>query len=111
MKFLLLILGSLTSIAGPMEDNFGVSARNRALGGAGISIAEDYSATFYNPSLLAKCRGSRLSLEYDYIHTGLQYSEPVTQLENYNGMNLGFCLKPLNQVGIGMYSNFSMGPI
>ncbi len=111
MKFLLLILCSLTAIAGPMEDTFGVGARNRALGGAGVSIAEDYSATFYNPSLLAKCRGSRLSLEYDYIHTGLKYSEPAEQLGNYNGMNLGFCLKPLNQVGIGMYTNFSMGPI
>ncbi|MES2504741.1 MAG: outer membrane protein transport protein [Myxococcota bacterium] len=100
------------SVAGPIEDTFGVGARNKALGGAGVSIAEDYTATFYNPSLLALCRGSRLSLGYDYVHTSLGGgADAAEQLDNYNSINLGFCLKPLNQLGIGVYSNFSMGPI
>lgn len=106
---LMVLCGTL--LAGPMEDTFGAGARNKALAGAGLNIAEDYTATFYNPSLLALCRGSRLSLGYDYIHTDLQSNPAAEQLGDYNAMNMGFCLKPLNQLGIGLYSNFSMGPI
>lgn len=101
----------IPALAGPMEDTFGAAARNKALGGAGVSIAEDYSATFYNPSLLALCRGSRLSVGYDFVHTDLNANPAALQLGNYNSMSMGFCLKPLNQVGLGVYSNFSMGPI
>jgi hypothetical protein len=106
------LLGTLGLFAGPIEDTFGAGARNKALGGAGINIAEDYTATFYNPSLLALCRGSRLSMGYDLIHTSLNDSNPeAEQLGTYQAINLGFCLKPLNHVGIGVYSNFSLGPI
>ncbi|MEI6804920.1 MAG: hypothetical protein WCK49_00245 [Myxococcaceae bacterium] len=98
--------------AGPIEDTFGAGARNKAMGGAGINIAEDYTATFYNPSLLALCRGSRLSMGYDLIHTSLNDPNPeAEQLGTYQALNLGFCLKPLNHVGIGVYTNFSLGPI
>lgn len=110
--YAVLLLTVFPLMAGPMEDTFGAGARNKALGGAGLSIAEDDSATFYNPSLLALCRGSRLSVGYDFIHTGLNDPDPkAEQLGNYQALNLGFCLKPLNQVGIGVYSNFSLGPI
>jgi long-chain fatty acid transport protein len=110
--YVLLIISASQLLAGPIEDTFGVGARNKALGGAGINIAEDYTATFYNPALLALCRGSRLSLGYDFIHTGLKNNNSeADQLGNYQAMNMGFCLKPLNHVGIGLYSNFSMGPI
>lgn len=111
--YALFVLLSHQLLAGPIEDSLGgAGARNKALGGAGINIAEDYTATFYNPALLALCRGSRLSLGYDYVHTGLKDSDPqAEQLDNYQGINLGFCLKPLNHVGIGVYSNFSLGPI
>lgn len=110
--YALLLITASQLLAGPSEDTFGAGARNKALGGAGISIAEDYTATFYNPSLLAICRGSRLSLGYDLVHTSLNDSNSATeQLGTYQAMNLGFCLKPLNHVGIGVYSNFSLGPI
>ena len=107
-----LLLAALPISAGPFEDTFGAGARNKALGGAGLSIAEDYTATFYNPSLLALCRGSRLSMGYDLVHTSLNNPNPAAeQLGTYQSLNLGFCLKPLNQVGIGIYSNYSLGPM
>ncbi|MBH1988604.1 MAG: outer membrane protein transport protein [Myxococcaceae bacterium] len=101
----------IAALAGPIEDVFGAGARNKALGGAGVAIAEDYTATFYNPSLLSFCRGSRLSLGYDYVHTGLHATPPAEQLNHYQSMNLGLCLKPLSTVGIGIYTNLSLGPI
>ncbi|MBL4817725.1 MAG: outer membrane protein transport protein [Deltaproteobacteria bacterium] len=110
---LVLLLGFNLS-ATPMEDTFGAGARNKALAGAATPIADDYTAAFYNPALLALCRGSRLSVGYDFVHTGLKpelTKENMNQLGNYSSISMGFCLKPLNQVGIGLYSNFSMGPI
>lgn len=111
IRYAVFLLSAYPLSAGPIEDTFGAGARNKGMAGAGLSIAEDYTATFYNPSLLALCRGSRLSLGYDYIHTNLNPNPEAEQLGDYNSLNLGFCLKPLNQVGIGVYSNFSMGPI
>ena len=110
-RFVLLLFLAIPIYAGPIEDTFGAGARNKAMAGAAINIAEDYTATFYNPSLLALCRGSRLSLGYDYINTNLNSDPAAEQLDNYQAMDMGFCLKPLNKVGIGLYSNFSLGPI
>jgi long-chain fatty acid transport protein len=50
--FLCMLMVSLPSLASPFE-TFGLGARNIAMGGAVSAIAEDYTATYYNPAGLA----------------------------------------------------------
>lgn len=71
---LALLLAAAPAAANPL-DAFGFGARSVAMGGAVTSLADDFSANYYNPAGLA--RGRRLRLEFGYI-----YADPALTLND-----------------------------
>ncbi len=57
--------------ANPTQDQLGVGARVKAMGGAGTAIAADHSATYYNPAGLSLCEENQISLEVAHLVYGL----------------------------------------
>jgi len=61
-----------------MAENYGHGARAIGMGGAFVGLADDFSATFYNPAGLAQISGHRAIFGY---HLGL----PSLHIEEING--------------------------
>jgi long-chain fatty acid transport protein len=97
--------------AGPAEDTFGASSRIKAMGGAGVALAQDYAATFYNPANLSRCGKNKATIAYDYARSDLAVRNldgatlPSAQIGNRNSANLGACFSPLEGLGIGIYAS------
>ena len=49
------------------NDADGIGARAQAMGNAFIGIADDYSATYWNPAGLAKMQKSELTGDFNYL--------------------------------------------
>lgn len=108
----LALLQTSLAFAGPAEDTFGASSRIKAMGGAGVGLAQDFSATFYNPANLSLCPRSSVSVGYDFAHTNFQ-SRVANSTTNANQPDrhagaVGACLRPLDGLGIGIYASLSL---
>lgn len=62
-------------------DTYGLSNRSIALGGAFTAVADDYSATFYNPAGLGQLQGPQVVMEF-------QYARPEIEIKKLNGEDL-----------------------
>ena len=102
------LLGTPAAFANAPQDLFGASARQVAMGGAGIASALDYSATFYNPANLAMCpnasgtfmlRRTNLNLSLDSANEVVAMTERQTR----TNIDVGLCtLLPAN-LAFGFY--------
>lgn len=82
--------------ANAVEEELGVSARIKSMGGAGTALATDFSAVYYNPSNLARCPTTSLTLSYDYAQYELRTNdeEPHVRkepLRPFNAYMVGVC--------------------
>lgn len=85
----------------------------KAMGGVGISQAEDFSAVYYNPANLPYCSNTIITVGYQNIGTHFHAStEAPEQLGQTHIAFLGACLKlPLN-LALGVYGSFgAVGPM
>ncbi len=76
LSFLILLLSGGDGFASPFE-TFGLGGRNVAMGGAVSAIAEDYTATHYNPAGVAFA-------EKPMMGVGLVYGSPDLRLKGEN---------------------------
>lgn len=63
-------VGPRPASANTPEDVFGVGARNNAMGGAATAAVRDFTAVYYNPGALARCRGNHLSVSAQHVAYG-----------------------------------------
>jgi len=78
----ILIFGLAGSVgAAGFADTYGVGCRAIAFGGAFTAVADDYSATYYNPAGLGQIRGHHFALEY-------HYTMPDIEVKKANGEDL-----------------------
>jgi long-subunit fatty acid transport protein len=61
-----------------MPDTYGFGMRAMSLGGAFTAVADDYSATFYNPAGLVQLEASQLSFEFLYTHPSFDVESLAT---------------------------------
>lgn len=96
--FLLLLSGITEDVSGQSEllvrgRAFGISARAMGMGGAYTSVAEDYSATYWNPAGLAMMR----RMEFFISMPNTRYQTTVTHASNTSERNENFT--KLNSIG------------
>jgi len=75
--------------AGPFDD-FGVGSRDAAMGSAYTAIADDFSATYYNPGALSMVKEAHLGFGYIYTYPRLYLNSRKSRIENVNGVPFGF---------------------
>jgi long-subunit fatty acid transport protein len=56
-----------------------LGARNKAMGGAGTALANDFSAVFYNPGQLSACPHNSISINYFHTDHALRLQPGPTQ--------------------------------
>jgi long-chain fatty acid transport protein len=114
LRSLVLLVASNIILANPLEERFELGARMKAMGGIGVTQAEDFSATYYNPANLGFCPSTIISLGYQHTATSFKSSDEKKlpeQLGSNNVMLIGACLKlPLN-IAFGAYGSFGVGPV
>lgn len=71
-----LLVGLAPASANPTQDQLGFGARAKAMGGAGTAIANDSSATYYNPAGLSLCEENQITLEVAHLVYGLDTKSP-----------------------------------
>ena len=113
---LLSILWAISAEANPMEDTFGVGSRVKAMGGAGVSISDNYAALFYNPARLSRCGKQTFSASYhqsdhqlrvrDFENEPLE-AEPIAP--RYT-INAGLCLALPFDLHFGFYFGAGLDP-
>lgn len=64
---LLVLLGASPASANPAQDQLGLGARAKAMGGAGTAIASDSSSTYYNPAGLSLCEENLFTVELGHL--------------------------------------------
>ncbi len=69
---MLVIVLNFCSQAYSFTDTYGAGIRANSMGGAFTAIADDYSASYYNPAGLAQHTGMRFSLDYFYAKPDIQ---------------------------------------
>lgn len=77
----LVMLGLIIGYAFPAQawdDAYGVGARATAMGGAFAAVADDYTATYYNPAGLGQIKGNIIGLEYMYVKPDIEVKNLVT---------------------------------
>jgi len=78
----ILIFGLAKTVrASGITDTYGVGSRAIALGGAFTAVADDFSATYYNPAGLGQIKGHHFALEY-------HYTMPDIEVKKANGEDL-----------------------
>lgn len=78
----------------PISENFGPGARALALGGAYSSVADDYTATYWNPAGLAQIRKMELYLAMSHTNIGNDILFSNITTSNSNGYT------KLNSIGM-----------
>ena len=69
-----------------IADTYGLGVRAVSLGGAFTAVADDYSATFYNPAGLSQLTGHRFAIEYLYTTPDIDIKTLAgTDLRTYDG--------------------------
>jgi len=90
-----LIVGTLgsaaTAQANPL-DAFGYGARAQALGSAYAAVADDAAANYYNPAGLARARGLRIDLGYQFARPLVEVSGVRQSLLDTRGLTAGVVL-------------------
>ena len=87
LYFLLIIISVILGVfgspafAGSIEDTYGIGIRAISMGGAFTAVADNWSATHYNPAGLAQITGNYLSTEAMYTH-------PKFHVEKLDGSDL-----------------------
>lgn len=106
---LALVFVSLSVHANLLEDMFGVGSRSKAMGGAGVAAANDYSATFYNPALLTTCNNSSVELGYNGIISELWNSteSESRQLDVKNNVSIGSCIHLPLRFTLGVFATLN----
>jgi long-chain fatty acid transport protein len=105
-----IVLKAHLALSNPMEERFGLGARIKAMGGIGISQADDFSATYYNPANLAFSPKTRIGVGYHYLGMnfklqGHEQRKPEF-LPSYHDIYAGICLSLPFKMAIGAYGNF-----
>lgn len=68
---------------------YGFGARQRALAGAGVSLADDSSAVFENPAGLARARDVELSVGYHLTDSALEVDGQAAALPPIHALEIG----------------------
>lgn len=101
-KTALIVIGSLCALEMSVAQTnipllgftHGVGARAIGMGGAYVGIADDYSATFWNPAGLGQIRRMEFTGAFNslsYKNNTLYFDSPFSDKTNYNNLNtLGF---------------------
>lgn len=105
----LTIAAALTTAAAAAHANplnaFGFGARAKALGGAATTEATDFSAAYYNPSLLAEGEAIRFDLGYTYNAPTLRLNRGDLGVDPSRGFEGGLVLAGRlfdHKVGFGL---------
>ncbi len=107
---LAVVVSSTSAFASSYADTYGLGNRAISLGGAFTAVADDFSASYYNPAGLAQSKDFGLSIQYLYTSPSIKvdklsggslliYNNPnnidsgirndPTQATAANGLNLG----------------------
>lgn len=84
----LLLLVPSTAAANP-ADMFGFGARGAGMGGAQVAVADDSSATYYNPARLAGGDDIRIDVGYQLAIPTLEVDGEDTNVDWSRGMTIG----------------------
>ena len=102
IKAMIVVIGSLCALEMSIAQTnipllgftHGVGARAIGMGGAFVGIADDYSATFWNPAGLGQIRRMELAGAFNsltYENNTLYFNSPFTDKTNFSNINsLGF---------------------
>ena len=74
---LLLACPAAWSQSAQLFEEYGVGARDTAMGNAFTGVANDYTAAYYNPAGLAQIQQTQISLGYRFIQPQLYLSMPT----------------------------------
>ncbi len=85
-----------SSVANTVQDQLGVFARAKSMGGAGTAIATDASASYYNPGGLSLCDENQVSLDLSHLAYGLDTESSgdaarAAPLKDRSSVSLGSC--------------------
>lgn len=103
---------SLSSHANLLEDLFGVGARSKGMGGTGVASANDFSAAYYNPAQLSKCKNETVVLGYKGIRTNFEAAStngPISSqhIEKKDNLTFGGCLNLPAKFDLGIYASLN----
>lgn len=85
------LLAAQNAAANPL-DAFGWGARAPALGNAYAAVADDSSASYYNPAALARVKGLQIDLGYQSANPRIDVSGVRQALFNTSGVTAGLVL-------------------
>ncbi len=99
--------------ANPTEEVFGLSARAKAMGGAGTALSVDFAAVYYNPAGLAFCPTDAASVGYTRTHHALAVQGAPAELDaapiaDRNLVNLGFCVHLPLRLSFGIHAGLGL---
>ena len=92
VALLLLVAASPTPAAANPADLFGFGARGQAMGGAQVASANDTSASYYNPALLARSSDIRIDLGYQLAIPRLTVDGHDTDVDASRGLAIGLAV-------------------
>jgi len=84
----LVLLAATPAAANPV-DAFGLGARGAAMAGAQTAAADDTSATYYNPALLARATDIRIDVGYQLAAPHLTVDDRDLGVDGSHGLALG----------------------
>lgn len=84
------------AFANGMEDIFGLSARVKGMGGAGVAVSKDFASVYYNPARLTECPDTDLAVSYGHIGYGLEVTSragdpQADELPDRDFYSVGLC--------------------
>ena len=89
---LVAVLGAAAPAAANPADLFGLGPRGQAMGGAQVADAEDTSASYYNPALLARSPDIRIDVGYQLAVPRLTVDGRDTDVDASRGLALGLAV-------------------